>query len=959
MVQTMLILMLSSFEAAMVELFSNDPFPFPQDIFDDMQKAERARDDIPGWVPEGDPQIPVLRLPLLDLANVGSFFLGAHNKNLEAWAEEGFPWEGKSAWKWGDFYDLVAVGLETQDEEHCFEGWAPARLVGTHRLTGAITVVSHVLMRENEGGLASIRMFPIAEYEYHCPGLEKRIRDYLSSCLGIFNLCFSYLHLSYPNTFDKHGSDIERTHEVFTPLASIVPENQIFSMTEATKVVSVIKGGVAAAWGEDYLCAKMHVFDVHCALGSKFIEALYLDVKALGFIRPKGQLYPKKFNVLHFEQESAKLWRKGGRSEVFSAVFDERLYEQCKDPEPNSVYDFFGEREKWDEARQEREDKKMRDKEEKEKEKEKEEKTSANNDDDEEPQKNNETPDKDNDALNNPIFKPGISGYFDFDRLEEVGAPSASVALAKSLYKKGIEENNSKRLSILADFPWAKTNLEGRVAMALHEAQKHLNDEHVGMDRVKERVMEELAMETLKGSSGRILCFVGPPGTGKSSMGKSMAKAMGRPFIDISLAGSADVHVLRGFASSWGTSEPGIIVREMLRVKDHHPLILLDEVDKISQTAHGNAFMGALLDLLDPGRNDSFMDEFLGGGVDMSGAFFVLTANDLSNIPAPLRDRMDIIEVGGYTPEEKKLVVKERMLPAEMKASGLPSDSLTIDDDAVLEIIHRYTHESGLRSLKRLVGALCRKVSVLHAKCAPFGARAKPVFIHKDNLEQWMDDTPLSFPNVEGSVVGQMKGLAATGQGGCIIPVECSVSLGGAKGHSVFMMTGEAGVSLTESSQAVLSVLRERKDALELDSNMLENGRIHIHLHGGKKDGPSAGLAMALTALSALSKIPIRRDIAVTGALGLDGTALAVGGLDEKIMAAARVGCRTVLVPEECRTQINHLRDSIRNSVDIHYVKNLEEAWTFARDVQKEQGPKISSEAEQPYPFPLGEFIRA
>lgn len=911
--------------------------PFPHALFTDMFNAEISGDGIPGWVPDGDPQVPAVRLPSLELANVGSFFVGTGESSLNGWITSA-PWSGLGTWEWQGFHDLFAVCEDSVAEpSRRGDGWEHARLVGTHHMSSAVCVIAHILFKDHGSGMGSIRMFPLAEYDRVSPGLGNRITEYVSSCSVAFDLFFRMIgegRLEREKYSVSNG--LQGSVWAFSPLREIVPSGFVHSLPGAVEAVSVFKGIMAAAWSEHGLAARSRVFDVQrSATGSDFISALHHDMCAFG---RGGKALS---GLAHFRsacyadqvRERASEWRSFSRGHAFAVFFEKDNFKDLIAPDAVGVHQMFGERgssgdpspdgssqppsspaECGTETRDVRstDSKNV---------------PGADQAPAQGPASSGESP--------APVFVPGKAGLLDLDRLRECGAPDHVIEHASSLYQKYSEDSFSPgteedRLKLLSKFPWSGSSRVPRVALSMPDARACLDRDHVGMDHVKARIMEELAVESLRGSSGRILCLLGPPGVGKSSIARSMAKAMGRAYIDVSVAGASDVHMLRGFVASWSSAEPGIVVREMIRAGSHTPLFLLDEVDKISGTAHGAAFQGALLDLLDPGRNDHFMDEFLGSGVDMSGCLFVLTANDLWGVPAPLLDRMEIIEVGGYAPEEKVQIVRERMLPSECLGAGLPEGAIIMDDPAVLALVTRYTHESGVRGLRRLVSELCRKVSVIHARCRAYGALAKPVVITVETLDQWIAQAPLSYPSVEGSVVGQIKGLAAGGGGGSVIPVECSVSMGGSPSSSVFMMTGEAGTSLSESSQAVLSVLRAGSGEFSLDPDRLSSGRVHIHLHGGRKDGPSAGLAMALSALSALKGVPLRRDVAVTGALGLDGRALAVGGLDEKILAASRAGVRLVIVPEECRIAVSRLRPQIRDRVEIAYVDSLREAWELA-----------------------------
>jgi ATP-dependent Lon protease len=509
-------------------------------------------------------------------------------------------------------------------------------------------------------------------------------------------------------------------------------------------------------------------------------------------------------------------------------------------------------------------------------------------------------------------------------------------------------------LDWLVNTPW---NRRSKIRRDLPEAQRVLDSDHYGLEKVKERIVEYLAVQQrVKKMKGPILCLVGPPGVGKTSLGQSIAKATNRKFVRVSLGGVRDEAEIRGHRRTYIGSMPGRIVQNLSKVKSKNPLFMLDELDKMSMDFRGDP-SSALLEVLDPEQNHTFNDHYLEVDLDLSEIMFIGTANSL-NIPGPLLDRMEIIRIPGYTEDEKLAIARRHLLPKQMLANGLLVDELQVDDEALLEIIRSYTREAGVRNLERELAKLCRKVvkdlllqpqaSVVKpskaksskaaaAKAAKAPAKAgksgkaatQSVHVKADTVRQYLGVQRFRFGRAESQdEIGLVTGLAWTEVGGEILNIEATVVPGKGK----FQQTGQLGDVMQESIQAALSVVRARSNVMGVDPEFHQNTDIHVHVPEGAtpKDGPSAGIAMCTALVSALTKIAVRADIAMTGEITLRGRVLPIGGLKEKLLAALRSGIRHVLIPEENEKDLSEIPDNILSGLKITPVRWIDQVLDLA-----------------------------
>jgi ATP-dependent Lon protease len=451
----------------------------------------------------------------------------------------------------------------------------------------------------------------------------------------------------------------------------------------------------------------------------------------------------------------------------------------------------------------------------------------------------------------------------------------------------------------------------------IKEAERILEEDHYGLEKVKQRILEYLAVQTLVGQlKGPILCLVGPPGVGKTSLGQSIAKAMGLKFGRVSLGGVHDEAEIRGHRRTYIGSLPGNIVQAIRKAGTRNPVLMLDEVDKLSASYQGDPF-SALLEVLDPEQNNTFRDNYLGVPFDLSKVLFIGTANVLDSIPAPLRDRMEIIELAGYTEEEKLQIARRYLLPRQLSANGLTAEQVQVSDEALRRVIADYTRESGVRSLERQIGALLRNAAVSIAS-----GRAASVSIDTADVA-----TILGAPRFENdvalrtSVPGVATGLAWTPAGGDILFIESSR----VKGSGKLILTGQLGDVMKESAQAAVTLVKSQADRLGIDPAVLDNCDLHIHVPAGAipKDGPSAGVAIATSLASLLSQRTVRPDVAMTGEISLRGVVLPVGGIKEKCVAAARAGIRTVILPARNRRDLEDIPESVRNRLEFVWAEKI------------------------------------
>jgi len=452
------------------------------------------------------------------------------------------------------------------------------------------------------------------------------------------------------------------------------------------------------------------------------------------------------------------------------------------------------------------------------------------------------------------------------------------------------------------------------------EAEKILDEDHYGLRKPKARILEYLAVHKLVDKiKGPILCFVGPPGVGKTSLAKSIARSMGRKFVRISLGGVRDEAEIRGHRRTYIGALPGKIIQSLKKAGSGNPVFLLDEVDKMSTDFRGDP-SAALLEVLDPEQNFNFNDHYLDLDYDLSKVMFICTANTMSGIPGPLQDRMEVIRIAGYTDLEKLSIARRYLVPKQVEANGLEGVSVSFRDDAVKALIHRYTKESGVRSLEREVASICRKI----AKDVLKSGREKKYLVGPKAVQRFLGPPRFRYGTAEAEdQIGLTTGLAWTELGGELLTIEATVMPGKGK----LMITGKLGEVMQESAQAAMSYVRSRAEVLGLDKRFIENMDIHVHVPEGAipKDGPSAGITMATTLVSALCRLPVRKDVAMTGEITLRGRVLPIGGLKEKVLAAHRGGIKKVLIPKENAKDIREIPKKVRDCLDIVVVEHTDE----------------------------------
>lgn len=475
----------------------------------------------------------------------------------------------------------------------------------------------------------------------------------------------------------------------------------------------------------------------------------------------------------------------------------------------------------------------------------------------------------------------------------------------------------------ILDLPWNKLK---DTKIDIDKASEILEAEHYGLEKPKERILEYLAVQKLVNKlKGPILCLVGPPGVGKTSLAKSVAKATGREFVRLSLGGVRDEAEIRGHRRTYVGALPGKIIQSLKRVKHNNPLFCLDEIDKMSTDFRGDP-SSALLEVLDPEQNNTFNDHYLDLDYDLSQVFFITTANSLHSIPLPLQDRMEIIRLPGYLETEKRRIARSFLLPKQIEAHGLTSDNLRLSDNALLEVIRTYTREAGVRSLERELAGICRKAAMQIVKAEDTD---KIVNVSLQNLQQFLGVKKYRHgEREEKSQIGVCTGLAYTELGGEILMVETALMPGSGKVE----ITGKLGEVMTESAKAAFSYVRSRSDLFNLRPDFHKEIDLHIHVPEGAtpKDGPSAGITLATSLVSALLGIPVRNDVAMTGEITLRGRVLPIGGLREKLLAAHRGLISTVLVPKENEKDLKDVPDEILKGLEIHFVEHADEVLPLA-----------------------------
>lgn len=495
------------------------------------------------------------------------------------------------------------------------------------------------------------------------------------------------------------------------------------------------------------------------------------------------------------------------------------------------------------------------------------------------------------------------------NRLEQMHPDAAEASIVRTY------------LEWLVELPWSKSTKDN---LDIKKAKIVLDEDHYNLEKVKERILEYLSVRKLKKKmKGPILCFVGPPGVGKTSLGKSIARALGRKFIRISLGGIRDEAEIRGHRRTYIGALPGRIIQGIKQAGSNNPVFMMDEIDKVGADFRGDP-SAALLEALDPEQNYAFSDHYLNLPFDLSNVMFITTANLVDPILPALKDRMEIIELSGYTDDEKLKIARQFIIPRQMEENGISSANLEISDEAIYTIIAQYTREAGLRNLEREIANICRKV----ARALAEGKTTK-THVTKNNLHRFLG-VPKYLPEEEQKTneVGVATGLAWTQSGGEVLYVEAST----VKGKGNLILTGSLGDVMKESAQAALSYARSKTKELNIDERFYEKLDIHIHVPAGAipKDGPSAGVTMATALISALTKCPTNKDVAMTGEITLRGRVLPIGGLKEKVLAALRAHIKTVIIPEQNRKDLEEVPKNIKNKLNFVFVKNMDEILSIA-----------------------------
>jgi ATP-dependent Lon protease len=471
-------------------------------------------------------------------------------------------------------------------------------------------------------------------------------------------------------------------------------------------------------------------------------------------------------------------------------------------------------------------------------------------------------------------------------------------------------------LEWLADLPW---NISTEDNLDIARAAATLDEDHYGLEKVKQRILDFLAVRQLRADDtrGPILCFVGPPGTGKTSLGQSVARALNRRFIRMSLGGMREEAEIRGHRRTYVGALPGRIIQEIRRCGSDNPLFMLDEVDKLGVDFRGDP-ASALLEVLDPAQNHTFVDHYLDIPFDLSKVFFITTANLQDPIPAPLRDRMEVIELPGYTEHEKLEIAKRYLLPRQLRENGIPEGILTVTDDAIQEITRSYTHESGVRNLEREIGAVCRKVARRVAE-----NNREPLTVGEDNLAEFLGSPRFRWELAEErDEIGVATGLAATAAGGDVLFVEATTVPGKGRLH----LTGKLGEVMQESAQAGLTYARTRASILGIEPSFFDSHDIHIHVPAGAipKDGPSAGVTIATALVSAITRRPVRKEVAMTGEITLRGKVLPVGSIRDKVLAAHRAGIKQVILPDDNQNDLDEVTEEVRSELEFILVEHVD-----------------------------------
>ncbi len=510
----------------------------------------------------------------------------------------------------------------------------------------------------------------------------------------------------------------------------------------------------------------------------------------------------------------------------------------------------------------------------------------------------------------------------EIERLEQIPAVSPEYQVVRTY------------LEWIADLPW---NITTDDQLDIEHAARILDEDHYGLEKVKTRILEFLAVLNLKGGEtrGPILCFVGPPGTGKTSLGQSIARALNRNFIHVSLGGMRDEAEIRGHRRTYVGAMPGRIIQEMRRAASANPLLMLDEVDKLGTDFRGDP-AAALLEVLDPAQNFTFTDHYLDIAFDLSRVFFIATANLTDTIPPPLLDRMEVIELPGYTEYEKLEIGKRYLLPRQLEENGISKSALRMSEGAIREVIRSYTREAGVRNLERELGSICRRVARLVVE-----GEKKQMSVTQDNVSDYLGPARFRWElAAQKDEVGVATGLAATAAGGDVLFVEATVVPG--KGR--LTLTGKLGDVMQESAQAALTYARSRADSLGIAPAFFDRNDLHIHVPAGAvpKDGPSAGVTMATAMVSAITRRPVRKDVAMTGEITLRGKVLPVGAIRDKILAAHRAGSKRIILPRDNENDLHDVREEVRRDLEFVLVDSVDDVLAAAlHEEASDDGPRV------------------
>ncbi|HLC27643.1 MAG TPA: endopeptidase La [bacterium] len=515
------------------------------------------------------------------------------------------------------------------------------------------------------------------------------------------------------------------------------------------------------------------------------------------------------------------------------------------------------------------------------------------------------------------------------DRIESAGlTPDARKAVDEEMQNLARINPASAEYAVsrnyldwLLSLPWTKSTMD---SLDVPLAAQVLNEDHYDLEKPKERILEYLSVRKLRADAkGPILCFVGPPGVGKTSLGQSIARAMGRRFVRLSLGGVRDEAEIRGHRRTYVGALPGRIIRELRRAESNNPLFMLDEVDKIGADFRGDP-ASALLEVLDPAQNNTFVDHYLDVPFDLSRVMFITTANVLDTIPPPLQDRMEILELPGYTESEKLGIARRYLVPRQHSENGLSPETVSLDDEAILSIIRHYTREAGVRNLEREIANVCRKVARKKAE-----GLVERVTISAQEIPEYLGPQRVRYEMAgEQDEIGVATGLAWTPTGGEVLFVEVSQ----VPGHGELTLTGKLGDVMQESARAALTYARSRAESLGIDPGFHEKTALHIHVPAGAipKDGPSAGITIATALVSALCRRPVRKQLAMTGEITLRGKVLPIGGVKAKILAAHRAGIKTVLLPQDNEKDLEEIPLQVREELRILFVKHMDEVLNYA-----------------------------